>query len=471
MVSIKGKRGLIRGASGLKSRHNAQVNASVVPTTSPPQPAPVCLPTHNVPAKPVLSGRNRVPHPPSAILSLRKASQQRLHRLAPIQLPKKRKFILSKPAKRLVGSAFQRSLRRLFQSRRPLARRKGPYSVNSLLGYLRNRPEDYSDICSLQSMLGLGDAEHGVSNVTFLSLDLEFFKTSNGLDRITEIGISVLKAVQIRDAAFGPYGHGWFGKMQHHHIAIGRPSQWKHLPASLFVHTQTLRPAEARNEVSRIIASLASDTDPGHLVIVGQSVEGDIQKLRDDPLYSIDLRKCSGANMPFHSVVDTLDLARAARLQGTKFVSLRLAAIARRVGIDPRYWTNAPDIFGNWCALVGVHNASNDAAYALMTALLMGMRWNDLVGSENNRIVNERLWDISRGTRLPKDVVVRRLSDEECEKLAREKEFNRKRWRTHRHRRRTRTELGSELGEVAETKTPTWLQWIKSFFPGVPSQK
>lgn len=238
---------------------------------------------------------------------------------------------------------------------------------------------------------------------------------------------------------------------------------------ALFTRTRRLQPVEARNEISSIIASLYSDDDPGHLVIVGQSVEGDIQKLRDDPLYSIDMRTCSGAKMPFHSVVDTLHLAQAARFQGTNFVSLRLAGIARKVGIDPRYWTNTPDIFGNSGGLVGVHNASNDAAYALMTALLMGMRWNDLVGSENDRIVNERLWDTSRGTRLPEDVAAKKLSSEEHQMLVRAAKS--RRWRTHRDRRRVRTELESELGEEVEAEGPTWLQWIKSFFIRAPSEK
>ncbi|KXT16704.1 hypothetical protein AC579_5267 [Pseudocercospora musae] len=470
MVSIKGKGGLIRKASTLKSRLYAPKPSAVLLTPQLTQAASVEVrpPTPNVPAKPILSGRNRVPPKPSKFLSLQKVSKQRLARLASqsrliaVKVPKlkERKLITSELAKSRVSSAIHRSFGRL------LRRRNGH---SSLQGNPRRRPEDYSDIYSLQSMLGLRDAEHGVSNVTFLSLDLEW-RISNGLHRITEIGISVVKARQLRDAAFGPYGHGWFGKMQHHHIFIGRPFQLKRVPASLFVAAQSLRPVEARKEVSRIIATLASDPDPGHLVIVGQSVEGDIQKLRNDPLYSIDMRKCCGTKMPFHSIVDTLDLARAARLQGTSFVSLRLAGIARKVGIDPRYWTNAPDIFGNSCALVGVHNASNDAAYALMTALLMGMRWNDLVGSEKARIVNERLWDISRGTRLPKDVAARSISDDERKKLVCEQKS--KRWRTHRDRRRMRTEeLDSALGEVAEIEKPTWLQWLKSFFARAPSQK
>ncbi|KAF7191193.1 hypothetical protein HII31_07553 [Pseudocercospora fuligena] len=480
MVSIKGKRGLIRKPSTLKSRLNAQVNASksgnVLPTAQLPQATAVRSEAQNLPTKSILSGRNRVPPRPSKFLSLRKVSQQRLDRLIsqsrviPVQTPKlnKRRPVLSGLAEGRIGSVVRRSFQRLLPSRRSLRRRKGDYSLQSLLGNLRNRPEDHGDICSLQSMLGLRGAEDSVSNVTFLSLDLEW-RTSNGFDRITEIGISVLNAKQIRDAAFGPYGQGWFARMQHHHIAIGRPAQLKRMAASLFASTRRLQPVEARNEISRIIASLYSDDDPGHLVIVGQSVEGDIQKLRDDPLYSIDMRECSGTKMPFHSVVDTLDLARAARLQGTNFVSLRLAGIARKVGIDPRYWTNTPDVFGNPSALVGVHNASNDAAYALMTALLMGMRWNDLVGSENDRILNERLWDTSRGTRLPKDVAARKLSSEEHKMLVRAEKS--RRWRTHRDRRRVRTELESELGEVAEIERPTWLQWIKSFFTGIPSQK
>lgn len=226
MVSIKGKRGLLRKPSTLKSRLNAQINApkpgNVLPTVQLPQAAAVQSDAQNLPTKSILSGRHRVPPRPSKFLSLRKVSQQRLDRLIsqsrvlPVQMPKLNKHppITSGTAEGRISSVIRRSFQRLLPNRRSVRRRKGDYSLQALLRNLRNRAEGCGDIHSLQSMLGLRGAENSVSNVTFLSLDLEW-RTSNGFDRITEIGISVLKAKQIRDAAFGPYGHGWFAKMQH----------------------------------------------------------------------------------------------------------------------------------------------------------------------------------------------------------------------------------------------------------------
>lgn len=45
--------------------------------------------------------------------------------------------------------------------------------------------------------------------------------------------------------------------------------------------------------------------------------------------------------------------------------------------------------------LKGCHNASNDAAYALMTMLLLGLRWREFVGSDGVRA--GRVWEQTGG--------------------------------------------------------------------------
>ncbi|EME83647.1 uncharacterized protein MYCFIDRAFT_175075 [Pseudocercospora fijiensis CIRAD86] len=447
--------------SSLKSRRKAPKPPIALPVVSAPNEASV------QPIKPLLSGRNRVAARRSTLLPLRTVSQQRLALLTaqssvvPLPTPnlKNRTSFLARLSQSRVSPAVLRSLG---------LRRWIPGS--GLLRSSRRRPEDCGDIYSLQSMLGLRAAESSLSNVTLLSLDLEW-RPSPGSFQITEIGISVLKTKNIRGAAFGPYGHGWFAKMEHRTqsptaaICFGTDHlDPKPIAPSLFASTQRLSHVQAREEIARVIASLDSDNDPGQLVIVGQSVEGDIQRLRRDPLYAIDMRKCSGADMPFHSILDTFDLARAARRRGTRFRTLRLSGIARTAGIDPKYWMKQRDLFGNVSALVGVHNASNDAAYALMTALLLGMRWNDLVGSEEKRMARARVWNTSRGTRLPAQVAVKTFTDEEWKACAPAARARKKRWRTHRDRRQARTEEAEMEETTTEIERPDWLQWITSLF-------
>lgn len=45
--------------------------------------------------------------------------------------------------------------------------------------------------------------------------------------------------------------------------------------------------------------------------------------------------------------------------------------------------------------LKGCHNASNDAAYALMTMLLLGLRWREFVGSDGVRA--GKVWEQTGG--------------------------------------------------------------------------
>lgn len=117
------------------------------------------------------------------------------------------------------------------------------------------------------------------------------------------------------------------------------------------------------------------------VVLVGQSIDSDIKQLKEDPCFQLDLDSVIGKG---YQIFDTYHLARHTKVQGMKYESLKLAAIAYRLGIEKKYRSTKHDgsVDGVGARLVGVHNAGNDAAYALMALLLFGLRWQDVVKRE-----------------------------------------------------------------------------------------
>lgn len=113
-------------------------------------------------------------------------------------------------------------------------------------------------------------------------------------------------------------------------------------------------------------------------------------------------------NSPFY-IFDTHKLALSASASGGQFIGgLRLASIALNLGIEAQYRTPRTDTrqalqdfvhYGSdplvGMDLKGCHNASNDAAYALMTMLLLGLRWREFVGSDGVRA--GKVWEQTGG--------------------------------------------------------------------------
>lgn len=203
---------------------------------------------------------------------------------------------------------------------------------------------------------------------------------------------------------------------------------------------------------------------PGHLVIVGQSVDGDIVKLRTDPAFEMDILK--GGSAYFHSIVDTLELSQAARDEGAQFFSMRLGVLARFWGIDPKFHSSQLDVFGKSSGVYGVHNASNDAAYALMTAMLTAMRWNDVIQDQS---AAKARWVASRGTKLSQPVPVmtpeaRGEDFAEEVRARREERLKRGMVRTHSQAKLKRKEKKRQIreGKSQESAEGSWFGTVRS---------
>lgn len=199
--------------------------------------------------------------------------------------------------------------------------------------------------------------------------------------------------------------------------------------------TRSAASAYVQNLVTSLLSSTTTTpptpmTSP-RIIVVGQSVWTDIVALRYDRAFRLHLpnmlkRKTSTSsssdsdpssatttnnntpNSPFY-IFDTHKLALSASASGGQFIGgLRLASIALNLGIEAQYRTPRTDTrqalqdfvhYGSdplvGMDLKGCHNASNDAAYALMTMLLLGLRWREFVGSDGVRA--GRVWEQTGG--------------------------------------------------------------------------
>lgn len=199
--------------------------------------------------------------------------------------------------------------------------------------------------------------------------------------------------------------------------------------------TRSAASAYVQNLVTTLLSSITTTPPPTpmtspRIIVVGQSVWTDIVALRYDRSFRLHLpnmlkRKTSTSsssdsdpssatittntpNSPFY-IFDTHKLALSASASGGQFIGgLRLASIALNLGIEAQYRTPRTDTrqalqdfvhYGSdplvGMDLKGCHNASNDAAYALMTMLLLGLRWREFVGSDGVRA--GKVWEQTGG--------------------------------------------------------------------------
>lgn len=200
--------------------------------------------------------------------------------------------------------------------------------------------------------------------------------------------------------------------------------------------TRSAASAYVQNLVTTLLSSTTTTPPPTpmtspRIIVVGQSVWTDIVALRYDRSFRLHLpnmlkRKTSTSsssdidpssvtttnnntpNSPFY-IFDTHKLALSASDSGGQFIGgLRLASIALNLGIEAQYRTPRTDTrqalqdfvhYGSdplvGMDLKGCHNASNDAAYALMTMLLLGLRWREFVGSDGVRA--GKVWEQTGG--------------------------------------------------------------------------
>ncbi|PPJ50030.1 hypothetical protein CBER1_06799 [Cercospora berteroae] len=247
-------------------------------------------------------------------------------------------------------------------------------------------PNNYGNGVQLQHILGLeaSSTTQVKKHVTLVSLDLEW-ERRGFIDRTTEIGLAWMKVADINDVDPGVWARGWGEKMGHVHIVTSAASYYNPRNSTLlFGESRYMHVSHAKDFLIKTLESFmppATGYPKSRVVLVGQSIDSDVKQLKEDPCFNLDLDSVIGKG---YQIFDTYHLARHTKVQGMKYESFKLAAIAYRLGIEKKYRLTKDDgsVAGVGAKLVGVHNAGNDAAYALMALLLFGLRWQDVVKRE-----------------------------------------------------------------------------------------
>ncbi|TKA74729.1 hypothetical protein B0A55_04039 [Friedmanniomyces simplex] len=328
--------------------------------------------------------------------------------------------------------AARRAAARYAQARLQLVASTQVALANSRVGAGKSKlvpsASQYGSLESLQTLLGIAQPRRDLpqtlgppdkpsppSNAVLVSIDTEF-ERSGLLDYVIEVGITILRIPKIYGTAPGERICNWSAAMEHRHIVLDvtRKPRYR-MRGSLFGKSLLMDPDDAKAAISKILHAAATHQplptgqpseeppetetpaeprEPADLILVGQSIAGDIIALKDRPLH-IDLQPTAAPATPtptpqqqdpdsapppppppqpplprFKAVYDTLALTQQARKRGASFPSAKLGYVARLIGIDPDYWDGS--------SVRGAHNASNDAAYAMMVLLLHAVRGESL---------------------------------------------------------------------------------------------
>ncbi|KAK3620405.1 hypothetical protein LTR56_023428 [Elasticomyces elasticus] len=266
----------------------------------------------------------------------------------------------------------------------------------------------YGSLHDLQILLGQDGSSAMVkarSAAVFVSIDTE--SERHGLiNNVVEVGITTLRVADIYGTEPGERIRNWSAAMEHYHIVLEltrKPAQ--RMRSSLFGRSRFMVPDEANATIASILHAAARKNSlpgigmhpsmenaegivtmpPANLILVGQSIAGDITALKGRPLNitlqsNIETKTAVDDEQPhtlqpslphFGGIMDTLALTQHARKLGAELPSAQLGHVARALGVDPQYWDGS--------TVKGTHNASNDAAYTMMVLLLHAVRGDDLV--------------------------------------------------------------------------------------------
>ncbi|EME49672.1 hypothetical protein DOTSEDRAFT_76908 [Dothistroma septosporum NZE10] len=205
-------------------------------------------------------------------------------------------------------------------------------------------------------------------DVVLIAIDTES-ERQGLLNHVVEVGLSVLRTRDIHNVKPGAHVKNWIAKVRHHHIVIDVTRHpRRRMRGSRFGRSLFLSPGDAKDELLAIVKSSLADIGTDSIAFVGHSLGNDIQAVLQSPGLATDLLDIS---RPGHAVFDTFTLATAAEREGARIPKKSLSGLARCLQVDPRYC----DENG---AVIGWHNASNDAAYTMMVLLLYGAHWQDL---------------------------------------------------------------------------------------------
>ncbi|KAH9845935.1 hypothetical protein Tdes44962_MAKER00146 [Teratosphaeria destructans] len=248
-------------------------------------------------------------------------------------------------------------------------------------------PDDkYANLHDLRVILGLETSEKSAewTNTVFVSLDCEWERRGL-IKHIVEIGVSTLAVRDIAGLDPKDYLEGWMPHMEHHHFVIDTARHLhSRMHSSLFANSKLLSLRQAYEELVQILRRCAttdpqSDLPEAKLILLGQSIEGDVSVLRRQPPHKLDLMDPTSSGVTFAYVMDThLNTRHLQRRRKVIIATARLGEVAKWLGVHPKYWDGS--------TLRGVHNAVNDAAYTLMALLLQGLKLPDLISGRHSEL-------------------------------------------------------------------------------------
>lgn len=219
----------------------------------------------------------------------------------------------------------------------------------------------------LRELLGLRRSDSGDGeDVYLISIDCEAYEFAQ--DKITEIGVSVVRVADLRGIEPGVDASAWLEQIKSAHF---RPTEYAGLTNKRWVQgcpdnfdfglTEWIYVAQARNVLRRIFND-PSALDTAHverektastgakIILVGHG-------LGNDKRY---LGRIGFSPNSFGNVIQTMDTQKMLNKEQVGMKHL-LAAL----GIEPKH----------------LHNAGNDAAYALQALLLMALKEHTAPGS------------------------------------------------------------------------------------------
>jgi hypothetical protein len=239
----------------------------------------------------------------------------------------------------------------------------------SLAGSDAMAPQDLEKV---QQMLGLRPSKKGrnaaLVDPIFVCIDCEAFEHNQHM--ITEIGVAVLDTRHIKDLDSTSSQKRWFKNIKYAHY---RPVEYSHVRNKRFVKgcpdlfnfgpTTWIMKADAKTILKRIFQDPEHLADAANLDISIPAVDRNIVFVGHDAgndeayLRSVGFSMSADAN-----VVSTVDTARA---MGTRKTPVALRRLSLALQLQP----------------VNLHNAGNDAAYTLQSAIMAAVKEHANPGS------------------------------------------------------------------------------------------
>lgn len=225
-----------------------------------------------------------------------------------------------------------------------------------------------SSMAELRQGLGLSGEASTLEDAVYVSIDTEFQGNS-----VKELGVSTLDTRDIAGIKPDHCAANWISKVKHHHfVPIYSPTRnASRLRGAIFCTSQPASSASIRTIVLSLLR-VARDQDGRcrKVHVVGQSISSDLSILAKSHTVKIDFSAGDTADFSFDRTFDTSLFATEAKRNGVHLPNGQLGPLAQTLGVDSRFRTGH--------TVIGTHNASNDAAYAMMVMLLFAVRWNEL---------------------------------------------------------------------------------------------